>query len=161
VENGKPSRRETVADYLADLRDRVENGKPSRRQEGLLKYFKALAYRLESVDLLHGDWTRCLGKGVLNRGRNKNKSVGVFFDPPYRRDCCESERLYAHSGDVAAEVEEWCREHTHESYLRICLAGYEGSVHLPGWSKYAWTNSGGARGKRDRERLWFSPHCLR
>jgi hypothetical protein len=52
-----------------------------------------------AAGVLHGDWTRCLGKGVLNRGRNKNKSVGVFFDPPYRRDCCESERLYAHSGD--------------------------------------------------------------
>jgi DNA adenine methylase len=37
----------TVGDYLHDLISRVEGGKPSEWQEGLLKYFTALAYRLD------------------------------------------------------------------------------------------------------------------
>jgi hypothetical protein len=42
------------------------------------------------------------------------------------------------------------------------LARYWGTCDLVsyGWKVHAWTNTGGARGKRGHERLWFSPACL-
>jgi hypothetical protein len=65
----------TVGNYLDDLRYRVEHGKPSQWQEGLQKYFKTIAYRLERAMLFHGNWEgcisegwkRCISEGVLNR----------------------------------------------------------------------------------------------
>jgi hypothetical protein len=64
-------------------------------------------------------------------------------------------RIYAHCGNVAQEVEDWCRQHQDRKDLRIALCGYEGTVDL-GWAKYAWKNIGGANAKRHLERIWFS-----
>jgi hypothetical protein len=75
---------------------------------------------------------------------------GIFFDPPYLPSCCDSNDIYEHCGDDANDVQDWCRAHQDRADLRIALAGYEGTVSLPGWSSYAWSNSGGA----------FSPACL-
>lgn len=57
--------------------------------------------------------------------------------------------------------------------MRIALCGYEGIEPPAGWSTHAWTAQGGmghmAKTKRDdsrsmankdRERIWFSQHCL-
>lgn len=50
------------------------------------------------------------------------------------------------------------------------LCGYEGTWEPPPfWSTVAWKAQGGYAGQRkdksnrnaERERLWFSPHCLR
>jgi hypothetical protein len=101
----------TVGDYLDDFLTRLENHQPSAWLEGLQVYFRALQNRLERVDLCHGDWRRCVTKGVLNRGLKRKSYTAILFDPPYMPDTCESERIYTHCGDVAKEVEEWCREY--------------------------------------------------
>ena len=53
---------------------------------------------------------------------------------------------------------------------RIALCGYEGEHPMPAsWECVAWKASGGygAQGDGDgsknsqRERIWFSPHCLK
>jgi hypothetical protein len=150
----------TVQDYIDDLAWRVETGEPSAWHQGLQKYFRALSYRLEKVDLFHGDWKRCVSRGVINRTQKRKGITGIFFDPPYSPDACESENIYLYCGNVAKEVEEWCRAHQDRTDLRIALCAYAGTVNLPGWTEYAWVNSGGAKGKRGLERIFFSPSCL-
>jgi hypothetical protein len=147
--------------WLEDLIRRVEHDEPSAWQEGLKRYFKALSYRLEKVDLLCGYWKRAVSEGILNRARGTNKITAIMFDPPYDPRTCESKQIYAHCDeDVARDVEIWCRVHEWQPKLRICLAAYAGSVALPAWAEYKWSNAGGAHGRRDQERLYFSPHCL-
>jgi DNA adenine methylase len=151
-----------VQDYLNDLIDRVENNYGGPWQENLLKYFRALSLRLSRVHLFHGDWTRCLSKGVLNRAaeRIKNQITGVFLDPTYDSKLCDSDVLYPVLAD-SAEVRAWAIEHGERPDMRVCLAGLEGEHTLPdNWTVKPWTNSGGQFGKRNQERLWFSPYCL-
>ena len=94
--------------------------------------------------------------------------ISIMIDPPY--GSAHRGRVYAHDSlDIAADVQAWCIEHTDEPKLRIALCGYEGehnTLEGLGWQKVAWKASGGygARNKdnknADRERIWFSPHCL-
>lgn len=63
----------------------------------------------------------------------------------------------------------WCLEHSGDKLLRIALCGYEGEHGLPGWECVPWKARGGygsqgqgtGRENAKRERLWFSPSCLR
>jgi hypothetical protein len=151
---------ESAGDYLDELRARVETGKRSDWQQGLLQYFTALAFRLERVTLFHGDWRKCVSDGVLNRSVNRLGQQAILLDPPYREDCCQSAKIYAHGG-VWDSVVDFCREYGERCDLRIALCGYEGTADLEkySWQVYSWVNSAGARGKRDCERIWFSPAC--
>jgi hypothetical protein len=53
--------------------------------------------------------------------------------------------------------------------MRIALCGYEGDYDLPDdWECVAWKSRGGYGSQNNngnenphRERIWFSPHCLR
>jgi hypothetical protein len=41
------------------------------------------------------------------------------------------------------------------------LCGYEGEHQMPAdWRVYSWVNFGGSKENKDKERIWFSPHCL-
>jgi DNA adenine methylase len=113
-----------------------------------------LAQRLQRVVLLRRDWTTVVRESMLFRG--KQKAVGVFLDPPYEGD----EGCYAPQASVAGAVWDWALEHGEDARLRIAVCGYEDGRQLPaGWTSLAWTSRGsGAR--RDKERIWFSPHCL-
>jgi len=93
----------------------------------------------------------------------------VFLDPPY--DGFES--LYGAVEDnalpLSARVRAWALEMGERPDMRVCLAGYEGEHEMPaGWEVVAWKAKGGygnqsATGNENakRERLWFSPACLR
>lgn len=57
--------------------------------------------------------------------------------------------------------------------MRIALCGYEGEGHekleSAGWSVYGWKANGGYANQSDsagkenarRERIWFSPNCIK
>jgi hypothetical protein len=71
---------------------------------------------------------------------------------------------------VADEVREWAIEHGDDPLMRIALCGYEGEHEMPEmWECFAWkahggyANQGNNRGLENayRERIWFSPHCLK
>ena len=94
----------------------------------------------------------------------------MFLDPPYGKDSSRNERGYAfEADDVTREVHTWCVENQDNPKLRIALCGYEGEYDLPGWECLAWKTQGGygnqgngaGRANRHRERVWFSPHCLK
>lgn len=149
---------------IAGSRGASGRGINTARTSGLIDYMARLHDRLRYVRVCCGEWHRILGPSpTIHIG-----TTAVFLDPPY--GSANRGRVYAHDSlDIAADVQAWCIEHTDEPKLRIALCGYEGehnNLEALGWIKVAWKASGGygARNKdnknADRERIWFSPHCL-
>ena len=124
----------------------------------LRNWFRDLALRLRRVRVLCGDWTRVLGdSSVLGNGR----PVGVLLDPPYDQTIRAPE-LYGVETDVSAMVRAWAVEHGEDRRLRIGLCGYEGEHEMPdSWKCVPWQSTGTNMDNAKRERIWFSPHCLR
>ena len=131
---------------------------------GIEAWMTQLAERLRRVRVACGEWDRVLGESVTV----KHGTTAVFLDPPYSSD--EHAVDYsAGSGDVAEKVREWALANGDNPALRIALCGYEGEHEMPGWSAYAWKAKGGygsqgngqGRENSKRERIWFSPHCVR
>lgn len=144
----------------------------------LLDYMLALAARLRRVRVCCGDWLRVMGPSVTV----KHGVCGIFLDPPYdmrvvsapetgRDGAAPSDGLYAHhDNEVSAAVRQWAIENGNNSLLRIALCGYEGEHAMPeSWECVPWKAHGGygaqrgGRGNQNaaRERIWFSPACLR
>ncbi len=145
----------------------------------LFSYFEALAARLRRVRVCCGDWTRVLGPSVTV----KHGVCGVFLDPPYdmrvvsdggksgRDGAAPTDGLYSsHDNDLSKAVCAWAVENGNDPLLRIALCGYEGEHQIPDtWECVPWKAHGGygsQRGDRGyenaaRERIWFSPHCIR
>ena len=129
-------------------------------------YFNSLASRLRCVRVCCGDWRRVLGKSVTT----KLGVTGIFLDPPYGEDARRDGHLYACEDlGVARDVRDWAAAHGDDPKLRIALSGYEGERAIAGWECVSWKSAGGygsqsngqARDNSRRERIWFSPHCLR
>lgn len=130
-------------------------------------YMSALSDRLRYVRVACGDWSRVVTDGAMAHGA----TVGVFLDPPYSTEADRDMNIYAvDDGDVAHDVRRWAIANGDNPRLRIVLAGYDGEHDMPdNWRCMAWKamggmgNRGSGRGSanRHRERLWFSPHCLR
>lgn len=142
--------------------------RPSQKRE-IYDYFAALADRLRRVRVCCGDWSRVCGPTPTV----KQGLTAVFLDPPYSHDERDSE-LYAIDQDVAADARAWCLERGNDKRIRIAICGYEGEGHEElealGWSVLEWKARGGygsqgtdtdGRDNAARERIWFSPHCLK
>lgn len=128
---------------------------------GLYDYLEALAVRLRRVRVCCGDWRRVLTPSVTTY----MGTTAVLLDPPYQHDL--RERCYSEDHDISYEVREWALEHGDDPKLRIALCGYEGEHQMPAsWDCVPWKAHGGysrsqrGRENRERERVWFSPHCL-
>lgn len=133
--------------------------------QGIYEYMARLAARLRDVRVCCGDWSRVLGPSPTTH----IGVTAVFLDPPYGVE--DRDKVYGHDSlEVASSVREWCAEHGSDPKLRIALCGYGGEhdeLEALGWDCMAWKANGGygSRGKRklnaERERIWFSPACLR
>jgi hypothetical protein len=131
------------------------------------EYMLALSERLRKVRVCCGDWMRVCGPSPTV----KLGTTGVFLDPPYADDADRTDSLYAVDDlSVAHQVRDWAIENGDNPQLRIALCGYEGEHAMPdSWDCVAWKARGGygsqgeGRGRENaaRERIWFSPHCLR
>jgi hypothetical protein len=129
-----------------------------------------LADRLRYVRVQCGDWSRICGKTVT---WNNATPCAVFLDPPYSAEAGRDNALYSsESATVAHDVREWCLIEGRNRDMRIALCGYEGehdALEQAGWDTVEWKAHGGmahvgnASGKenRNRERIWFSPGCLK
>jgi DNA adenine methylase len=136
-------------------------------RDSLFGWFSALAERLRRVRVCCGDWSRILGPSPTV----KNGLTGVFLDPPYAVRAGRDADLYSvDDGIVSHEVAKWAIEHGDDPMLRIALCGYEGEHEMPDtWECVHWKTAGGyacqgdGKGRENslRERIWFSPHCLR
>ena len=134
----------------------------------LLGWFEDLQSRLRNVRVCCGNWDRILGHSPTT----KIGITGVFLDPPYSEEAGRDNDIYREeSKDVAHGVREWAVSHGDDPMLRIALCGYEGEHAMPeSWECLAWKANGGygnqaknTKGRENarRERIWFSPHCLK
>jgi DNA adenine methylase len=135
------------------------------RGDGIRAWFRALQDRLRGVRVACGEWDRVLGPSVTER----HGVTAILLDPPYSSDE-QSVTYSAQHRDVAADVRDWAVANGDNPMLRIALCGYGGEHDMPDtWACVAWKAHGGygsqgqGRGRENahRERIWFSPHCLR
>lgn len=134
----------------------------------LVEYMRELAGRLRRVRVCCGDWGRVLTHSPTVR---LAEPTGVFLDPPYSAEADRTGDMYATEDlDVAHDVRKWAIEWGDHPGIRIALCGYEGEHEMPdSWECIAWkapggyANRGETRGRANagRERIWFSPNCLR
>lgn len=156
--------------HLGDTGKGAEPETPSERRRWLCSYLGEFADRLARVRVCCGDWSRVCGPSVTF----KHGVTGVFLDPPYADSADRTKDLYAKDcGNVAHAVREWAIEQGKNPLMRIVLAGYEGEHQMPAdWRVEAWKAVGGyalankdedgyGRQNSGRERLWFSPHCVK
>lgn len=158
----------TLAQQKPDLSGDGSAGRgvhaPSLLSSGLYDYMQQLASRLRRVRVCCGDWSRVLTPSVTTY----IGVTGVFLDPPYSHEL--RERCYAEDHDISADVRAWAIAHGDDPKMRIALCGYidEHGDHMPStWECVPWKAHGGysrsERGvaNRSKERIWFSPHCLK
>jgi site-specific DNA-adenine methylase len=127
----------------------------------------ALSDRLRRVRVCCGDWSRVLGESVTT----KHGMTAILLDPPYADTASRTSNLYAHDSEtVAHAVREWAIQNGNNPLLRIALCGYESEHAMPDtWECVAWKSAGGygsqssgsGRENSKRERVWFSPACLK
>jgi site-specific DNA-adenine methylase len=160
---GKGINRQRV--HLAD------NGKGIHSQQALIyEWMQDLSERLRRVRVCCGDWSRITGPSVTIQ----HGLTGVFLDPPYSDEAARDMTLYTKDcGKVAHDARAWCIEWGEHPLMRIALCGYEGEHEMPKtWECVAWKANGGYAGQakdecapglanRTRERIWFSPNCLK
>ncbi len=136
------------------------------RSVDLLGYMYALADRLRLVRVCCGEWNRICGHSVTF----KHGVTGVFLDPPYADTAGRDETLYSEESlSVAHDVRKWAIENGDNPLMRIALCGYQGEHEMPEtWECIHWKTRGGYGSQAavnnensKRERIWFSPHCLR
>jgi DNA adenine methylase len=135
-----------------------------------VRWLKFLSARLRHVHVLNGDWARCCTHSALNSPflADFTVQVGIFLDPPYSPGV-RAPGLYSVDSDVTREVYDWCVANGDNPAYRIALAGYASEIHENlkeyGWIEVEWFKKlrfGCARARDNkRERLWFSPHCLK
>jgi len=118
--------------------------------------------RVERVQVLRGDWSRCVTEAALRGGRPP-AGTGVFLDPPYGDSA--SVHYDDGTGDTARGVWDWAVLHGDIPWLRIVVAGYDDGREIPdGWSETVYSGWSGYQStdnaNRHRERLWCSPHCV-
>jgi hypothetical protein len=129
----------------------------SDRLARLNAWFADLSASLSETRVCCGDWERVCSIGTMTA----NGTCAVLLDPPYS----QTEAVYAHdSSTVSGDVRNWCLANGENPLLRVALCGHVGEheeLEENGWTVETWAKRGGYRGKDDRERIWFSPHCLK
>ena len=153
--------------HLGDAGRGSRDGDPSLApsRASILATFEALRDRLRHIRVACGDFERVLSDSVTWR----HGTTGILIDAPY----AEGEEVYSAGEDpkgVFARAAKWAAEHGSDKRLRICLCGYAGTWAPPrGWDEVPWKAHGGYGSQSKsgenvnarRERLWFSPGCLR
>lgn len=137
----------------------------AKSQDAVLAWMLALQARLRRVRVCCGDWTRVVGRSATEC----IGVTGIFLDPPYGADAGRDPSLYTHDDlQVAEQVRQWALKHGGNPKLRIALCGYEGEHVMPAsWQCVPWKATGGyaaSAGNNEnahRERIWFSPACLK
>lgn len=137
----------------------------------VLEWFKKLQERTRRVRVACGDWKRIITPSITygNKGIGPKDITGVVLDPPY--ELSMRDKVYADDKEnIFAEVCQWAVDNGDNQRLRIALCGYEGSFTFPDtWKEWQWKSNGGfgnrgdgrGRSNSSKERIWFSPHCLK
>jgi hypothetical protein len=126
----------------------------------LLEALVDLSARLRRVRVCCGDFARVLTTSATTL----IGTTAVLIDPPYSAEAGRDSSIYNEEDlGVAHRAREWALEHGGDPRLRIALCGYEGEHAMPPeWECVVWASHGGTQrnANNQRERIWFSPHCL-
>jgi DNA adenine methylase len=142
------------------------NGIKAQWCEYLPSVLVGLAERLKNVRVCSGGWDRVL----TNAPTTHIGLTAVFLDPPYTAEAYRAGGLYAKDSLIVGhKVAKWAIDNGDNPQFRIALCGYEGEYEIPSnWECVSWKSNGslgkdGAKShaNRHRERIWFSPHCLK
>lgn len=133
---------------------RLSNGAGTgvaRRGENLVGLFQSYKDRLQNVTVYYGDWSH-----LANAALRVNNAA-IMLDPPYG-ERNSTQKIYDHH---SLKVADQCRRFALAAAspkLKIALCGYAGEYAMPNdWEELPWFSQWG----RGRERIWFSPHCLK
>lgn len=121
-------------------------------------WLESLSSRMARVRITCGDAKRVLADSVTTH----HGDTAVFLDPPYDAEG-HDKSMYVSYGDVASKAAEWAFENGDNPKFRIALCGYAGEHKPPkGWTVSSWKarKGYGSQANTERERIWFSPHCL-
>lgn len=131
------------------------------------EWFRALKERTRGLRILCGDFRRLLTPSVLGFGKNVGgrRPTAVMLDPPYDPELRMKHIYNNDDPDTWSAARQWALENGENPDLRIALCGYEDGTEMPGWECVSWKPNRGFAGpnnmNRLKERIWFSPHCLR
>lgn len=144
--------------HLGDGGNGVNRQIEGDRLAWIREWFAELQSGMGEARVCCGDWSRIMSPGTMTR----NGVAAVLLDPPYSL----TGAVYANdSRTVSGDVREWCVQNGADPRLRIALCGHAGEGHEEleaiGWTVETWDKRGGYQGADDRERIWFSPHCIR
>ena len=132
-------------------------GITSEKLAWITDWFVAIQDSFREARVACGDWQRICSPGTMTR----NGTCAVLLDPPYSL----TGAVYAKdSSTVSGDVRRWCIENGTNPKLRIALCGHDtehNELEALGWTVETWAKGGGYQGKDDRERIWFSPACLK
>jgi DNA adenine methylase len=137
----------------------------AERAAALAAYLQRIADALRTARITCGDWQRVVTPTVTTG----HGITALLLDPPYQH--ADRTTTYgAHDHDIFDEVWAWAMRNGDNPMLRIALCGYEdGRATHDGWECVAWQahggygNQGTGQGSvnKRRERIWFSPHCVK
>jgi site-specific DNA-adenine methylase len=146
------------------------------RRAWLIDWFSRLRDRLRTVRVCCGHFMRVMDSESVT---TRLGVTGIFADPPYPHtnpdgSSSRSEGLYAQDAPdkVRDELLAYCLERGDNPMMRICVAGYDtdgyAALERHGWDVVAWQAQGGygnrskkGRANAKRERLYFSPGCVK
>jgi site-specific DNA-adenine methylase len=145
--------------------------------EALSERFHALSDRLRRVRIACGDWSRLTGAAV---DPGAKKVTAIFLDPPYDLALRRADLYGAtdHGTNAEQQVHEaartWAIQEGENPLRRIAYCSYstdeeDALFEAAGWVPYRWSAQGGyglqsdnaARANKDKEVIWFSPHCIK
>lgn len=142
----------------------------------LSEKFHALADRLRRVRISCGDWARLTGAAS---DPGPKKMSAIFLDPPYdlalrRADLYGATDHTSNDQQVHEAARNWALAEGENPLRRIAYCSYSTAEEdalfaAAGWEPYRWSAQGGyglqsdnaARSNKDKEVIWFSPHCLK
>jgi DNA adenine methylase len=137
--------------------NRKIDGTTAEKLVWVLDWFARLQDSFREARVVCGDWERICSPGTMTR----NGPCAVLLDPPYSL----TGAVYAQdSSTVSGDVRRWCVANGNNPLLRIALCGHDtehNELETLGWTVETWDKSGGYQGADDRERIWFSPACLK
>lgn len=145
-------------------RQRLHLGNAGRG--AIYDYFAALSARFRRVRVASGDWSRVMGESVTI----KHGLTGVFLDPPYIHEGRNVDLYNEDHPGIAADVRAWAIANGDNPLFRIAYCGYEDEDSFPEtWQCVRWAASvgygsqrkDGENNNREREKMWFSPHCVK
>jgi len=127
------------------------------KERRVFEYITSLNERLRCVQVWWNDFEVVVEKA----DRSEFGVVGVLLDPPYPRHLRDYD-YNTDGADVWHRAARWAVANGDNPKLRIAVCGYgdaESDALFPQtWARFVWRRSGIGRYK-DRECIWFSPHC--